>query len=164
MCQIRKFIGLFHLLTSLFIGKHHVDDHLVWRGGIIDTKMIRCSRVFSDNGQKNYRIASGMRIFYRMGCVTTGFCSSVAINSVVLPLIKVENEYGWLLLLLLLRAVDVSNTSEMCIRVSLYPVLENLICIEKKMAWNIISHLQQYLKISYFLHAWLIKSNISRRC
>ena len=73
-----------------------------------------------------------MRIFYRMGCVTTGFCSSVAINSVVLPLIKVENEYGWLLLLLLLRAVDVSNTSEMCIRVSLYPVLENLICIEKK--------------------------------
>ena len=54
--------------------------------------MIRCSRVFSDNGQKNYRIASGMRIFYRMGCVTTGFCSSVAINSVVLPLIKVENE------------------------------------------------------------------------
>ena len=83
----------------------------------------------SDNGQKNYRIASGMRIFYRMGCVTTGFCSSVAINSVVLPLIKVENEYGWLLLLLL-RAVDVSNTSEMCIKVSLYPVLENLICIE----------------------------------
>ena len=29
LCQIRKFIGLFHLLTSLFIGKHHVDDHLV---------------------------------------------------------------------------------------------------------------------------------------
>ena len=124
MCQIRKFIGLFHLLTSLFIGKHHVDDHLVWRGGIIDTKMIRCSRVFSDNGQKNYRIASGMRIFYRMGCVTTGFCSSVAINSVVLPLIKVENEYGLLLLM--------CRTSEMCIKVSLYPVLET-IYIEKKL-------------------------------